>query len=56
MDVEAGTKLGAQSCHVQTAHDPAVTMLRHGEVSRKINDEQTLKKGFEQKSNPQTRL
>ena len=27
MDVEAGTKLGAQCCHVQAGHDPVVTML-----------------------------
>ena len=35
MDVEAGTKLGAQCCHVQAAHDPVVGMALYEELSSK---------------------
>ena len=40
MDVEAGTKLGAQCCHVQAGHDPVVSMELYEELSSKQNDEE----------------
>ena len=40
MDVEAGTKLGAQSCHVQAGHYPVVDMEYYEELSSKQNDEE----------------
>ena len=33
MDVEAGTNLGARSCHVQAAHGPAVSIVLRGELA-----------------------
>ena len=43
MDVEAGTKLKASSCHVQAAHGPVVSMVLYATVSCKESDEQTFK-------------
>ena len=40
MDVEAGTKLGAQCCHVQAGHDHVVSMELYEELSSKQNDEE----------------
>ena len=46
MDVEAGTKLKASSCHVQAAHGPVVSMVLYATVSCKESDEQKLFKLF----------
>ena len=42
MDVEAGTKLEAQCCHVQAGHDPVVILELFEELGSKQNDEENF--------------